>query len=112
MAATRIFRPVRPSASAVSSSSSSPSSAATFRCMGKTELNSKNGERLNTSGNGERRQTVAVKAAAAPETLEMETGELDLGSMLANLAFRFRSVVGKTRIRKRQIQKFIEKVFD
>ncbi|XP_022951147.1 uncharacterized protein LOC111454079 [Cucurbita moschata] len=115
MAATRLLRSVRPSATVVSSSSSSsPSTAATVRCLGKTGLNSKNGERLVTSGDGERRQIVNLKAAAAaaaaPETVETETRELDLGSLLANLLVQLKNTAVKTKIRRRQIQKFIEKI--
>ncbi|KAG7020537.1 hypothetical protein SDJN02_17222, partial [Cucurbita argyrosperma subsp. argyrosperma] len=111
MAATRLLRSVRPSSTVVSSSSSSsPSTAATVRCLGKAGLNSKNGERLVTSGDGERRQIVNLKAAAAPETVETETRELDLGSLLANLLVQLKNTAVKTKIRRRQIQKFIEKI--
>lgn len=105
MAATRFFRPIRPSASVVSSSAS-PSPATTVRCMGRTAFN--NGERGLTSGDGERRQMVTVKAAvAAPETVDTKTRELDLGSLLANLLVKLKTAVGKTKI-----QDFIEKVLD
>ncbi|XP_022144308.1 uncharacterized protein LOC111014021 isoform X2 [Momordica charantia] len=102
MAATRFFRPIRPSASVVSSSAS-PSPATTVRCMGRTAFN--NGERGLTSGDGERRKMVTVKAAvAAPETVDTKTRELDLGSLLANLLVKLKTAVGKTKI-----QDFIEK---
>ena len=83
-----------------------------MRCLGKTGLNSKNGEPLITSGDGERRPIVNLKAAAAaaPETVETKTRELDLGSLLANLLVQLKNTVVKTKIRRRQIQKFIEKV--
>lgn len=85
-----------------------------MRCLGKTGLNSKNGERLITSGDGERKPKVNLKAAAAaaaaPETVETKTRELDLGSLLANLLVQLKNTVVKTKIRRRQIQKFIEKV--
>ncbi|XP_023002007.1 uncharacterized protein LOC111496020 [Cucurbita maxima] len=115
MAATRLLRSVRPSATVVSSSSSSPSTAANVRCLVKTGLNSKNGERLITSGDGERRQIVNLKAAAAaaaaaPETVETKTRELDLGSLLANLLVQLKNTAVKKKIRRRQIQKFIEKI--
>lgn len=113
MTATRLMQRLRPtSAVSSSSSSSSPPSVTTVRCLGKTGLSLNNGERLITSKDDERRQIVAVKAAAAPETVETKSEELNLGSLLVNLLVQLKTTVVKTKIQKRQIQKFIEKVFD
>ncbi|XP_011649596.1 uncharacterized protein LOC101218655 isoform X2 [Cucumis sativus] len=113
MAATRFVQRVRPAAAvSASSSSSSPSSMTNVRVLGKTGLNLNNGERLITSGGDERRQLVTVKAAAAtaaPKTVETKTGELDLGSLVANLLIQLKNTLGKTKIKKGEIQKFIEK---
>ncbi|KAG6585629.1 hypothetical protein SDJN03_18362, partial [Cucurbita argyrosperma subsp. sororia] len=46
----------------------------------------------------------------APETVETETRELDLGSLLANLLVQLKNTAVKTKIRRRRIQKFIEKI--
>ncbi|KAA0065266.1 UPF0114 domain-containing protein [Cucumis melo var. makuwa] len=112
MAATRFMQRVRPAAAvSSSSSSSSPSSMTNVRVLGKTGLNLNNGERLITSGGGEGRQLVAVKAATtAPKTVETKTGELDLGSLVSDLLVQLKTTLGKTKIKKREIQKFIEKI--
>lgn len=112
MAATRFMQRVRPAAAvSSSSSSSSPSSMTNVRVLGKTGLNLNNGERLITSGGGEGRQLIAVKAATtAPKTVETKTGELDLGSLVSDLLVQLKTTLGKTKIKKREIQKFIEKV--